>query len=665
MNRLLLASLVVAALAACPPAKPQPDAGADAGPPLDGPELLGKLDCDPLAPTCGYPFPSNVYLADDATAVTRKRVAFGKTTLPFIYHDAHMDPAWYADLDGFSPSVAPMTHLPGATVAGCAGVNSIDQSLLDSSPTIIIEADTGARVAHWTELDQTVADLADQAFMLRPAKRLKDATRYIVAIRNVKDSSGAVLAPSPVFAALRDGAPSDDPSVAPRRALYADLFARLQAAGVPKESLQLAWDFSTASKQNLTGRMVAMRDDALRLVGADGPAYTITAVTENPNPYIARRIEGTFHAPLYLNQVGPGARLNLVDGVPKQNGWADFPFLVQIPNSVATDTAPAGVIQQGHGLLGDKTEGWNGYFAHLAQQKKYVTLAIDFIGMAEEDDPLIRQWLTGDLGQFKSSVERQHQGMINSLLAMRMMKGAFSRDPQVQYGGHSAIDPTKLYYRGDSQGGIFGVTYLALSTDVTRGMLGEPGMPYSLLLYRSRDFVDFFVVLKNTYNTALDMQLTMGLLQMLWDRSEPGGYAPYVTPADPAQRLPNTPQHQVMIVDALGDYQVTPLGAHLIARTVGAQNLAPLNRSLWGVAEAAGPITGGSGLIEFDYKLPPVPITNVPPTGPSFPPASDPHDKVRKTQAIFDTTDKFFRDGVGQNFCTGPCDGTTEPDANP
>ena len=46
--------------------------------------------------------------------------------------------------------------------------------------------------------------------------------------------------------------------------------------------------------------------------------------------------------------------------------------------------------------------------------------------------------------------QRQHQGMLNQLLAMRMMKGRFWMDPQVQFGGQSAIDPTECYYRGDS-----------------------------------------------------------------------------------------------------------------------------------------------------------------------------------------------------------------------
>ena len=406
-----------------------------------------------------------------------------------------------------------------------------------------------------------------------------------------------------------------------------------------------------------------MRDEALALVGTQGPEYTITSVLENPNSFIRRRIEGTMHVPLYLDKAGPGARLNLVGGMPTQNGFADFPFLVQIPNSVANDTQPAPLLQQGHGLLGDRSEGANSYFARLAEQKKYVTIAVDMIGMAEEDESLIKEWLTGDLGQFRSSIDRQHQGMINSLLAMRMMKGRFVAEPQVQFGGHSAIDPTQAYYRGDSQGGIFGVTYMALSTDVTRGFLGEPGMPYSLLLYRSADFTDFFVILQNTYRSALDLQVVMGCLQMLWDRTEPDGYAPYITPADPAARLANTPQHQVFVVDAIGDYQVTPLGAHLIARTVGATNLKPVARSLYGIPESDLPVTGGSGFLEFDYHLPPVPSTNVPPTGAGFPADSDPHDKVRKTQAIFDSTDKFLREGTAKNFCSGACNGTTEPDA--
>ena len=54
----------------------------DSGPLLEG-------DCDPIVPTrCGLPFPSNVYLVDDAKTATGKRVQFGATTLPGISNGA-------------------------------------------------------------------------------------------------------------------------------------------------------------------------------------------------------------------------------------------------------------------------------------------------------------------------------------------------------------------------------------------------------------------------------------------------------------------------------------------------------------------------------------------------------------------------------------------------
>lgn len=63
----------------------------------------------------------------------------------------------------------------------------------------------------------------------------------------------------------------------------------------------------------------------------------------------------------------------------------------------------------------------------------------------------------------------------------------------------SIVDPKLAFYRGDSQGGIFGATYMAISTDVTRGLLGETGAPYTLLLDRSVDFSGFKFLLKGSY----------------------------------------------------------------------------------------------------------------------------------------------------------------------
>ena len=634
---------------------PQPGGGGTGGEvcapaPTGGVPLLAA-DCDPLVPTqCGFPFPSSVWLRDDPSTVTGKRVSFGETTLPTYSAGGRVDRTLWDASDGFSPGQPALTHLPGATATGLPSSIDIERSLAPESPTVLLDAETGERVPHFAELDVSLSaeEPIDHTFMIRPAVRLADGHRYIVAIRDVVDEAGQALAPTPVFKALRDEAPSCDPSVERRRDLYADIFSRLAEAGVERGNLQLAWDYHTASRENNTARLIHMRDDALARVGAAGPAYVIDKVEDDPNADIRRRITGRMTVPLYLDKPEPGGALVLgPDGLPMANGTAEFEFLVNIPHAAVGGT-PGALLQNGHGLLGAKTEGQNGYLAHIANSKNYVAFAVDFVGMAYEDFMPISNSLVGDIGGFARQVDRQQQGVVNSLLAMRMMKGAFSQDPATIIDGHPTIDPDHAYYRGDSQGGIFGTTYMAVSTDVTRGLLSVPGMNYSLLLNRSADFGIYFLLLKNSYQTGRNIQLMLGLVQMLWDRSEPNGYAPYIA----ENTLPGTPAHDVLIHVGIGDYQVTPLGAHLIARSVGAKSVSPAARPIFGVEEAAPPFSG-SAIVEFEFGLPPAPITDVPNTGPD---ADDPHGKVRSLAAAIDQEDTFFRTGVVTQFCSGVCD---------
>lgn len=620
-------------------------------PPAGAPKLLGA-DCDPLVPTqCGYPFPSNVWLEDDASKPTGKRVAFGATTLPVAAGHGPLDPAWWAPSDGFSPGQPALTHLPGATITGLPTQDSIELSLSDTSPTVILDAETGERVPHFSELDQSLATEADEerALMVRPVVRLADARRYIVAIRNVVDASGKPIAPSPAFQTLRDGTASCDVSVERRRELYGDVFARLEKAGIPRKDLQVAWDFTTASRDNNTAALVAMRDDALMKVGAEGPEYTLTSTeefTEAENPRIWRRLVGRMKVPLYLDAPGPGSSLVLGDdGLPKQNGFAEYEFVVHVPHA-AKQGQKLALIQNGHGLLGSKFEGGDGYLGELANRHGYVAFSVDLVGMASEDVPTITDALVTDAGAFRKSVDRQHQGILNSLLAMRMMSGRFVNEPLLQVNGESVIDPTQRFYRGDSQGGIFGTTYMALSTDVTRGLVSVPGMPYTMLLDRSTDFAPFFLLMKGAYGTGRSIQIVEGLMQMLWDRTEPNGYAPYIR----ENMLPGTPAHDLLIHVAIGDHQVTPLGAHILARTVGAKNLAPVNRTIWGVEEAPAPLSGAA-IVEYDFGLPEAPKTNTPPKG-----DDDPHGKVRGLDAAYSQSNEFFRTGVIKAFCEGACD---------
>jgi hypothetical protein len=535
-----------------------------------------------------------------------------------------------------------------------------------------MEYDTGALVPHWDELDDLNSTMDGQrAFFVRPALRLKDATRYIVAIRHVQTKEGAEIAPSPAFQALRDGTASSDVSVGLRRSLYKDILGKLQSSGITTSDLQIAWDFTTASQTSTTGDMVSMRDQALAVVGADGPSYTITQVTDNPNPYIARRITGNMTVPLYLTNPAvcsqgtpppgagcPGSSINRdASGKPKQNGTQTYPFLVQIPNSIVNLGVTGAVIQNAHGLLGDFTEGQDSYMAEICDREHYVEIAVALEGFASDDANYVTNVIAGDLGQFQHVVDRIHQGYINELLAMRMMLGKMATDAQTMPAGHPTIDTMNRFYRGDSQGGIGGGVYMAISTDVTRGWLDNTGAPYDLLLARSVDFAPFFLVLKGIYTDPVQLQLGINLIQQLWDNAEPDGYVSYITDTT----LPcagcaggKTPSHNVLITDGLGDQQVTPWGAHFEARTVGAKNLAMVNRELYGLPDTPGGFTGNA-LVEYNFWLPDSQnaVLQQPPSG-SYP---DPHDALRQLNSAQDIADGFYRTGVFNQDCAngGPC----------
>lgn len=604
------------------------------------------LDCDSLDPNyCGFPFPSNVYSEADEGTPTGRRLKFGPSIGPTSNDGFKVEMDVFERADGFSASAALVTHMPGATVTGLATPLDIEFSLTTESPTVLLDADTGERVAHFAELDMSHGDDERRVFFIRPAVRLEEGTRYIAAIRNVLDADGIALPASPAFAALRDLQPSDDESVEVRRPLYADIFARLADAGVERDDLQLAWDFTTASRENTTGSMVHIRDDALAVVGEGGPTYTIDDVEEDYSENIMRRIAGTMEVPLYLETENTGTGFVYGDdGLPQQNGFAEFEFEILIP--YAAMEAPAPIVHVGHGLLGSREEVRAGHYQRLANAENFVLIATDWAGMATPDLANLGGFLaTGEVHRFSTVADRLQQGVLNAILSSRMLQGDLRLDPAVDMGDHSAIDPDRIFYIGSSQGGIMGSVLMAVSPDIQRGILDVPGQPYNLLLNRSIDFANYLALLRTSYDDAIDIQFGLTLVQMLWDRAEPAGYTHLIRDG----LLPGSNPKDLLLQVAIGDHQVSTLGAHIMARAAGVPNLGPVNREIWGLEVAEGTVQGGA-MIEYEFGVE-EPITNIPPTD-----GEDPHGQVRGLPASLATRGEFLLEGTIRTNCDGPCD---------
>src|SRR5690606_17378192 len=127
--------------------------------------------------------------------------------------------------------------------------------------------------------------------ILRVGKNLRSGGRYVVALRHLRDADGAELAPSRAFRLYRDGIPTFEPAFEARRPHMERLFAALEAAGVAREELFLAWDFTVISKRNLSERLIEMRDDSFAALAGGAPPLGGTPGEEAPrrDRRVARR----------------------------------------------------------------------------------------------------------------------------------------------------------------------------------------------------------------------------------------------------------------------------------------------------------------------------------------------------------------------------------------
>ncbi|HSO00464.1 MAG TPA: hypothetical protein VLS89_19365, partial [Candidatus Nanopelagicales bacterium] len=288
-------------------------------------DLTDADRCDPLDPAyCLFPFPNDHFTVEDPDTDTLRRVALRQESMPLTasvdlspYIGAspgtlvtpggvHMDPAEWNRSDGFSPGQMVLTLVPGLDLeqSGIGGIDHMNRSMEDDSPLVVIDADTGDRHLVWGELDSYASGDPTRALILRAGTNFREGHRYIVALRDLRGADGALLEPSPAFRVYRDGVPSQIDALEGRRPHMEAMFDRLEEAGVARESLYLAWDFTVASRRSLSERMLHIRDDAFVNLGAAAPAFTVTQVIQNPDANRSRRIIGTFTVPNYLNQAG-------------------------------------------------------------------------------------------------------------------------------------------------------------------------------------------------------------------------------------------------------------------------------------------------------------------------------------------------------------------------
>ena len=688
-------------------AQPRPDDDPVATHPVDVANPCDRTVTPPPGAdgtTCMLPFPSNLYTTGTGKD---RRLNLPLAGMPKDAAGKPISPLPYSASDGFSPGQMLVVKVPGLdnreafARTGSVPITDIERYLSPDAPVVVIDVQTGQRHPIWTEIDvnplgpvpqlltaseQTGGprppdrpqNTANVNFLIRPAKNFVNGHRYVVGMRTLRDRSGNVLEATAGFKQYRDKGPLA--AADPRTERYEkDIFPVLAEAGFARGDLYQAWDFSVASDTNIAGRLLHMRDDSFAQLGdttmADrqvqgrAPTFDVTGTTDGSDG--VRTVTGTFSVPCYIDTpaCAPGGEFVYAD--------ADRLRPLQLPGNVTNATFTCKVPRAayepgaaalrpslyGHGLLGGQGEVNQGQVKDMIREHGFLYCATDWEGFAFEDIPTVIQSLV-DMDRFPAVIDHTQQGELNFLHLARLMihpEGLASQPEFQRADGGTVIDTTRAFYDGNSQGGIYGGTVMAVAPDVDNGVLGVPGINYSTLLSRSVDFALYSLPVYTTYPSEYERQLLFSVIQILWDRADPNGY---VNALRPGNELPDTHPHRVMYQVAYGDHQVAVVSAEVAARSAGAAvdpmsleaGRSPDVELLHGVPKITSYPYRGSAFVYFDTGdftpanqngTPAPPTENVPPKL-----GKDPHEAARRAPCGRVLKSDFLR---ADSFVGTPC----------
>ncbi len=402
---------------------------------------------------CLLPYPSSYYLQqDEKTGAMQIRYP---DVLPFQRSKGQpVQGALFAKHQGFSPMTPILAEFSGRVdPRSLIGSQEVERSLKPDAPVQLIEAETGARVPIFAEVDQGVKKDSDaQAVIVRMMVRLKPSTRYVVVfLRSVKTADGAEIASpagfrwaSQVDAVRAKAAPAPWPRV---KELHDQTMQGVTKAGVDSAQVALAWSFQTAPDQPLLDEMLGMRETLFAALPSTGPTYKIEQVTEPDTAkdrYLLRLLQGTMRVPSFLtsDKDGEGEIKRDASGKPIVREEGTFPLQIHIPRCVQQQQAPVPIMVFGHGLFGGaRSEMTKEFPRKLTERLCMVQIGTDWIGMSLADLGTTAMNILDDMGAMKTLIGRLQQAQMNFLALIRLAKSGLVDEPQLKREGQAADRP--------------------------------------------------------------------------------------------------------------------------------------------------------------------------------------------------------------------------------
>jgi hypothetical protein len=609
-------------------------------------------EANPLGSTDDIlPFPSSLFERADAASPTGVVLDVPGAALPrpdtgvVIDTDGHGINA----RTGWSVAVTMLWATPrGVDPATLVGDADFAASLAPDSSTVVLDMTTGERVAHFAEVDANELDHFDrQAVYLRPAQRLAGGHRYAVAIRKaVKARDGSAIARTAGFQAVLDNSDVGHTRLDRARPRLRAAIAALETAGVKRDELVVAWDFTVEDDLAAIADPLAARDSALAAMGPLGVnlAYTVTADqgTINADPRIARRIDLDFQAPRVAGDHNDG--FVRVDGLPAAQGTMTAHAFLLVP-PCATAANKAGILIYGHGFFGSLDELRNNeYLRDLSEDGCYVVAGTLWTGMSMDD---ISDALLGlnDLDRGFGFGEHVFQGVVNFIALEQLMRGKLATEVLVDGSSRSIVDPARTVFLGISMGHILGSTFFAYDPAITRGVIHVGGANWALMFERSKNWSVYGAPIKGSYGNLLDAVIIEQVLEMALEHVDGATVA--------GVAIPGTPAKQVLMHTSLGDCEVPNLAGFYQARSLGLTLITPSVMTPFGFETAQATTSDHAYVIVDEHPTPLPPTTNE-----VYAYDNVAHENPRRRVLLHQQMRDFWTTGTVTNACTGACDCT-------
>ena len=652
-----------------------PDAQGDgAAPDAGGPVVVDIPEgCNPLAfeHDCFFPWPSDFFLQEDAETPSGRAVVVSGAAQVINEDGLVSDFNELHQADGFSHHPIIAMWFPEGVDTGSlvAWLDDPSPTTRPDSPTLLLNAETGEAIPHFAELDARPSASQVAALYVRPLVRLDNETRYIVAMQRLTQPDGSPVEAPEGFRYVRDGVATTSAALDALGERYeADVFPVLDAFGVDRSELILAWDFTTQSLESVTSDMLQVRRLAMESFEAAPPEVTIESVQEGSgeggvgdslSPYVGRRITGTITVPLYVDSAETGALLARDEaGNVVQNGTAEARFVILMPLSVteADVPTPERVVQFGHGFFGGLDEMDSATQASIANEGGWTIAGVEWWGMSAPDLGPVAGAIADNASRTFDFTDRLHQGMVNYMAFAHALATTFQEVEAVQQEGVSLIDPEQVYFYGISQGHILGGTYFALSPQIERGMFSVGGASFTLMMSRAAPFGQFLQFIGFKHD-QLQVQKFIAMASTAMDRIDPITYAPFIFD----QPLEGAPAERRMLIQlGLGDSSVPNMGGYLHARTLGIPVLEPSPEvpPLLSTVDVGAEGQDISGMLLVDFGIDPRPDLEARLAAP----ANCVHGAVRELDFGIAQISAFLRPDGRVVF---PCEGVCTSSCNP